>query len=128
MTQTRWAVDGPDGTSLEVDGHMYTSNDEGAPVLCTCVCSSMGRHVHIDYCRTEGTGCCDGAEVQHINERISPNPNKPKDAITHSLHWRRMGTLTTLLLRQVELKHYLQASKVPDLLLSPSRTVTEFYD
>ena len=107
MTQTRWAVDGPDETILKLDGHMYSSSDEGAPVLCNSVCSSMGRHVHIDYCRTEGVGRCDGAGVQHINDRIAPNPNKPKDAITHHLHWRRMGTSTTLHLRQLVLKHYI---------------------
>ena len=107
MTNTRWAVDGPDGTTVEVDGRMYSSNDEGAPLMCNAVCSSIGRHVHIDYCRSEGDGRCDGAEVQHIKERIAPNPDKPKDAITHSLHWRRMGLLTTILLSQLELKHYL---------------------
>jgi hypothetical protein len=107
MTQTRWAVDGPDGTILELDGHTYSSNDEGASVMCNSVCTSIGRHVHIDYCRAEGGGRCVGEEVQHINERIAPNPNKPKDAITHGLHWRRMGTSTTLLLRQLEPRHCL---------------------
>ena len=107
MTQTRWAVDGPEGTVLELDGHTYSSNDEGAPVMCNSVCSSMSRHVHIDYCRTEGGGHCVREEVQHINERIAPNPNKPKDAITHGLYWRRMGTSTILLLRQLEPRHCL---------------------
>ncbi|KAI9460706.1 hypothetical protein F5148DRAFT_1276740 [Russula earlei] len=90
MTQTRWAVDGPDGTSLELGGRKFSSNDEGAPMMCNLICSSIGRHVHIDYCRTEQGGRCDGAEVQHINERMTPNPNKPKDAVTHGLYWRRM--------------------------------------
>jgi hypothetical protein len=98
MTQTRWAVDGPDGTSLELGGRKFSSNDEGAPMMCNLVCTSMGRHVHIDYCRTEEGGRCDGAEVEHMNERITPDPNKAKDAITHSLHWRRMGTLAVLFL------------------------------
>jgi len=60
-------------------------------MMCNFVCASMGRHVHIDYCPTEKGGRCDDAEVQHINEKITPDPNRPKDAITHSLHWRRMG-------------------------------------
>lgn len=97
MIQTHWAVDGPDGTTLELEGRKFSSNDEGGPMMCTFVCASMGRHVHIDYCGTEGGGRCDGPEVQHINERISPNPNKPKDSITHSLHWRRMGASADLL-------------------------------
>jgi hypothetical protein len=74
--------------------------------MCGRVCTPMGRHVHIDYCRTEGGASCDGKEIQHIDRRISPNPNKPKDAITHSLHWRRMGTSIILLLPKHELKHY----------------------
>jgi len=90
MTETSWAVDGPDGTTLELGGRKFSSNDEGAPMMCNLICTSMGRHVHVDYCRTEG-GRCGGAEIQHINERITPHPTKPKDAITHSLHWRRMG-------------------------------------
>ncbi|KAH9014402.1 hypothetical protein EDB85DRAFT_2295948 [Lactarius pseudohatsudake] len=91
MTQTRWAVDGPDGTSLELGGRKYSSNDEGAPMMCNLVCSSLGRHVHVDYCRAGEDGTCDGAEVQHIGARIFPNPDKPKDWITHGLSWRRMG-------------------------------------
>jgi hypothetical protein len=94
MTQTRWAVDGPDGTTLELGGRKYSSNDEGAPMMCNLVCSSMGRHVHIAYCRAGEGGRCDGPEVQHINERITPNSDKAKDAITHRLYWRRMGTST----------------------------------
>ncbi|KAI9511011.1 hypothetical protein F5148DRAFT_1274479 [Russula earlei] len=91
MTQTRWAVDGPDGTSLELGGRKFSSNDEGAPMMCNLICSSIGRHVHIDYCRTEQGGRCDGAEVQHLNARMTPNPDRLKDAVTHGLYWRRMG-------------------------------------
>ncbi|KAH8993666.1 hypothetical protein EDB83DRAFT_2325213 [Lactarius deliciosus] len=93
MTETRWAVDGPDDASLELGGHKFSSNDEGAPMMCNLVCSSMGRHIHIDYCRADAdvNGLCDAAEVQHINDRIVPEPEKPKDAVTHSLYWQRMG-------------------------------------
>jgi len=91
MTQTRWTVDGPDGTSLELGGRKFSSNDEGAPMMCNLVCSSIGRHVHIAYCRAADGGPCYGADVQHINERLTPNPDKPKDAISHGLYWRRMG-------------------------------------
>ena len=101
MTQTRWAVDGPDGATLELAGRKFSSNDEGAPMMCNLVCSSMGRHVHIDYCRGEEFGlgpCGNGVSVHHINDRMLPNPNKPKDAITHSLYWRRMGPLHAVFL------------------------------
>ena len=90
MSRTRWAIDGPDGTSLELEGRKFSSNDDGAPMLCNLVCTSMGRHVHIDYCRGDP---CDNPETQHINERMVPNPDEPKDWITHGLHWRRMGKL-----------------------------------
>ncbi|KAH9016242.1 hypothetical protein EDB85DRAFT_1898280 [Lactarius pseudohatsudake] len=90
MTETRWAVDGPDDASLELGGHKFSSNDEGAPMMCNLVCSSMGRHIHIDYCRADANdGPCDAAEAQHINDRIVPEPDKPKDAVTHSLYWQR---------------------------------------
>ena len=107
MTHTRWAVDGPDGTTLELGGRKFSSNDEGAPMMCNLVCSSMGRHVHINYCRAEKSGRCDGAEVQHIDERMIPEPDKPKDAVTHGLHWRRMGACAIQIFRLPELKHCL---------------------
>jgi hypothetical protein len=91
MTQTRWAVDSPDKTGLELEGRRFSSNDEGGPMMCNLVCSSLGRHVHIDYCCTEENMPCVGAEVQHIEARMVPNPHKPKDAITHNLYWCRMG-------------------------------------
>ena len=93
MTQTRWAVDNADETVLEIEGRRFSSNDEGGPMMCNLVCSSMGRHVHIYYCRTEDNMPCEGAELQHIETRMVPNPHRPKDAVTHSLYWRRMGTL-----------------------------------
>lgn len=33
MSKTQWAVDGPDGTALEVNGRKFASNDDGAPML-----------------------------------------------------------------------------------------------
>lgn len=98
MTQTRWAVDSADETGLELEGRRFSSNDEGGPMMCNLVCSSMGRHVHIDYCRTDENTPCEGAEVQHIETRMVPYPNKSKDAVTHSLYWRRMGTIVASLL------------------------------
>ena len=112
MTQTRWAVDGPDGTSLELGGRKFSSSDEGAPMMCNLVCSSMGRHVHIAYCRTTDGSPCNGADVQHINERLTPSPDKPKDAITHGLYWRRMGASTLPILRPLMLEHCPKASEV----------------
>lgn len=91
MTQARWSIEGPDGTGIELEGRKFSSDDDGAPMMCNLVCSSMGRHVHIDYCRTEDGTHCSGFELQHINARVTPDPDKPKDVITHRLYWRRMG-------------------------------------
>ena len=63
-------------------------NENAAPLLCNLVCKSIGRHVHIDYCRGDPHN---NPEVLHINERMDPNPDKAKDWVTHSLYWRRMG-------------------------------------
>ena len=118
MTQTRWAVDGPDGTSLELGGRKYSSNDEGAPMMCNLVCSSLGRHVHVDYCRAGVDGTCDGAEVQHLNGRIFPNPDRQKDWITHGLSWRRMGPsrIPFVLTQFPDTSLRLQRSRLPRFL------------
>jgi len=91
MSQARWTVDGLDGTSLELQGRKFSSNDEGAPMMCNLVCLAMGRHVHVDYCRTEEGTPCDAADVQHIPTRMIPDPDRLKDFVTHNLYWRRTG-------------------------------------
>jgi hypothetical protein len=45
--KTRWSIDGPEDASLEIEGRRFSSNDEGAPMMCNLVCQAMGRHVHI---------------------------------------------------------------------------------
>ncbi|KAJ7430289.1 hypothetical protein FB451DRAFT_1500209, partial [Mycena latifolia] len=92
MSKTRWAVDGPDGTIVEIDGRKFGSDDDGAPMMCNLFCQQMGRHAHLDYCRADNAASCFGLEVQHIKTRISPDPARAKDWISHSLFWRRSGT------------------------------------
>ncbi|TFK74975.1 hypothetical protein BDN72DRAFT_832681 [Pluteus cervinus] len=92
MSQTRWAIDGPDGTNIELNGRKFASNDDGAPMMCNLICQDMGRHVHLDYCRTNNTEDgkkCQGSEHQHIDALLFPNPERPKDWITHKLFWQR---------------------------------------
>ncbi|KAI0052041.1 hypothetical protein FA95DRAFT_1484280 [Auriscalpium vulgare] len=100
MSRTRWAVAGPDGTAIDLNGRKFSANDEGAPMMCNLFCSSMGRHAHVDFCRAaqegDGTQPCEGAEVQHISEKMTPEPDRPKDWITHSLHWRRMDLTSSV--------------------------------
>jgi len=111
MTETRWSIEGSDGTGIELEGRKFSSDDEGAPMMCNLICSSMGRHVHIEYCRTEEGEACSGDEIQHINARMIPDPDKPKDSITHRLYWSRMGLLDSFLLEFPETESSLAGFK-----------------
>lgn len=55
------------------------------------VCRSLGRHAHIDFCRSENAAACRGSDLQHIANRMVPDASKPKDWVSHDLHWRRTG-------------------------------------
>ena len=93
MAKTKWAVDGPDGTVLEVNGRKFAANDDGAPMMCSIYCQSLGRHVHVAWCRTDARSIatCGGLEHEHIKTVMQPEPSKPKDWITHNMYWRRSG-------------------------------------
>jgi hypothetical protein len=91
MSRVKWSVEGPEDTALEVSGHKFATNDDGAPMMCNLYCTDLGRHAHVDYCRSADAASCGGSEIQHISARIQPNPDKAKDWITHGLHWKRMG-------------------------------------
>jgi hypothetical protein len=108
MSKTRWAIDGPDGTAIELNGRKFAANDEGAPMLvrlilitftacslpcaqCSMVCRSLGRHVHVDFCRSDPANACNGPEHEHIQTVMQPEPTRTKDLITHDLFWRRSG-------------------------------------
>ena len=92
MSNVRWSVDGPDEEGLEVEGRRFSTNDEGAPMMCNLVCQALGRHVHIDYCRAKTPAECRGNnEVQHIAKKLQPEPDRPKDFLTHNLFWKRSG-------------------------------------
>ncbi|CAG8438292.1 8031_t:CDS:10 [Funneliformis caledonium] len=53
-------------------------------------CKDLGRHRHIDYCQNE-ENCKSGQDIQHIKERVHPNPEISKDFISHKLFWERTG-------------------------------------
>lgn len=96
MSRTRWSIDGPDGAVMELNGRRFGTNDEGAPMMCNLVCQSMGRHAHLDYCRTDGSQRCAGPDHEHITTRLAPNPDRQKDWISHKLYWRRSGLFSLL--------------------------------
>jgi hypothetical protein len=91
MEQTRWAIDGGDDAIREIQGRKFSSGDSGAPMLCSMVCKELGRHTHLDFCRSSSAADCIHRDVEHITERMGPNPSKPKDWITHALYWARSG-------------------------------------
>lgn len=95
MSKTRWAIEDPD-VVVELHGRKFGSDDDGAPMMCNLFCQDMGRHVHIDYCRADSAGACNGQEIQHITTRLNPQPDRSKDWITHELFWKRSGKLQTL--------------------------------
>ena len=96
MSNVRWSVDGPDEEGLEVEGRRFSTNDEGAPMMCNLVCQALGRHVHIDYCRAKTPADCRANhEVQHVMRTLRPEPDRPKDFLTHTLFWKRSGKSNT---------------------------------
>ncbi|GBB85151.1 hypothetical protein RclHR1_11700001 [Rhizophagus clarus] len=65
--------------------------DQGIFVLCNLFCKELGRHRHIDYCKNVKN--CElgdqGRDIEHIEAKVSPNPDQPKDFISHKLFWER---------------------------------------
>jgi hypothetical protein len=41
MTKTKWAVDGPDGQIVELNGRKFSANDDGAPMLVSSTRPSL---------------------------------------------------------------------------------------
>src|SRR5712691_4599778 len=91
MGQTTWVIDGDDDDFREIQGRRFASGDSGAPMLCSMVCKALGRHAHIDFCRSSSVRTCKHTGVQHVTGRMRPDPSKPKDWITHAVHWARTG-------------------------------------
>ncbi|KAG8904121.1 hypothetical protein FRB99_002205 [Tulasnella sp. 403] len=96
MDQTAWAVEGGEDASVEMHGHRFGSQDNGTAQLCSMVCKDIGRHAHLDYCRTFSdfpapTHECHDPDTEHIDYLMSPNPNRPKDWVSHRAFWARTG-------------------------------------
>lgn len=76
---------------MELNGRRFGTSDDGAPMMCNLICQSMDRHAHLDYCRTDPKQSCAGSDHEHITTHLAPNPDQPKDWISHKLYWRRSG-------------------------------------
>ncbi|KAG8984733.1 hypothetical protein FRB93_006355 [Tulasnella sp. JGI-2019a] len=90
MENTSWAIEGAADVFVEVQGRKYGARDGGAPQLCSSVCSDLGRHAHIDYCRNVKGGCQE-LESEHIAVPMLPDSSRPKDWVSHKVFWARSG-------------------------------------
>ncbi|KAG8962040.1 hypothetical protein FRC05_005627 [Tulasnella sp. 425] len=90
MVHTAWIVEGNTDAVVEVNGRLFSAQEDGAPQLCSSLCRNLGRHAHIDYCRNSN-GQCQEAESEHIDVPMLPNLNRPKDWISHKVFWARTG-------------------------------------
>ncbi|CAB4409772.1 unnamed protein product [Rhizophagus irregularis] len=88
MMQIKFSEDDEDNISE------YTRADgQGKFTLCNMHCKNLGRHRHIDYCQDEVICKSENQrhDIKHIDEQIQPNPDRPKDFISHKLFWERTG-------------------------------------
>lgn len=90
MQKAIWSIEGSEGSTIEMEGHRFGAQESGAPQLCFMVCKHLGRHAHVDLCRNS-PAYCQEADSEHALERILPEPDVPKDWVSHRLHWARMG-------------------------------------
>ena len=90
MTNAVWFVHGGDDVSADIEGQKYAPGDSGAPMLCSLLCKSLGRHIHDYMCRSaDDDGVCGGGPgIQHIND---PDGNEHEDLISHHIFWERSG-------------------------------------
>ncbi|RHZ44791.1 hypothetical protein Glove_709g38 [Diversispora epigaea] len=88
MIQTVFTSD--DDKTFEYGGHKLKSGDHGTFIMCNLHCKDAGRHRHIDYCQN-GSNCKNEKNLQHIQGKVHPDPDKPKDYISHRLFWERSG-------------------------------------
>lgn len=91
MQNSTWSIPGDADASVEVEDHKFGIQDSGSAVLCSMVCKQLGRHAHIEYCRTQD-GPCSGNDLEHIENPMLPNLHLPKDWVTHKAFWKRSGT------------------------------------
>ncbi|KAJ1300981.1 hypothetical protein OPQ81_003405 [Rhizoctonia solani] len=92
MVTTQWVLQPDEDNEVpayELQGRRFGSGDEGAPMLCNLVCAAQGRHAHIDFCRDLED--CSNTDCEHIQENVHPDPDRPKDWISHATYWARSG-------------------------------------
>jgi hypothetical protein len=117
MEQTTWFLE-EEREGIEVGGHKYGSGDSGAPMLCSLVCKSLGRHAHITDCIAGENGqCAGGAEMQHVKPTRQVVRGVAKDWVTHNLYWKKSGQYFNSYLAFRDI-HFSQVSRVYVSLLT----------
>lgn len=89
MGKTKWRIEGENITVL---GQKYADGDPGVTMMCSVVCSELGRHVHLAPCQGPGNQCSGGDELEHIPESdIRGQTHSGFDWVSHKLFWERLG-------------------------------------
>ena len=81
---------------IQVGTHKYKVGEPAVAEMCHIFCNSLGRgHIHIVECDSEDpTACVYSAKDdrrRHESTRYQPNPEIPKDEITHEAYWASIG-------------------------------------
>ena len=82
--------------NIEVGNHKYKVGEQAVAEMCHIFCNTLGRgHSHIVECDSEDPKSCmysakeDGR--RHETMRYQPNPDIPKDELTHDSYWASIG-------------------------------------
>ncbi|KAH3743637.1 e3 ubiquitin-protein ligase trip12 [Pelomyxa schiedti] len=91
MIKTQFVSSGKD---INVDGRLYEAGEPGVAELCNLFCNKLGRHIHILPCTAGGNAPCtrtgEGG-IRHATATYLPNPDTPKDELTHEGYWNAIN-------------------------------------
>ena len=81
---------------IQVGTHKYKVGEPAVAEMCHIFCNTLGRgHIHIVECDSEDpTACVYSAKDdrrRHESTKYQPNPEVPKDEITHEAYWASIG-------------------------------------
>ncbi|KIM26074.1 hypothetical protein M408DRAFT_199760 [Serendipita vermifera MAFF 305830] len=89
MKNTKWLMEGDHAV---ISGRRYATGDNGVTMLCSVVCSELGRHSHRAPCKALMGHCSSSGDVEHIlNEPPTGRATSGFDWISHKLFWERSG-------------------------------------
>ena len=81
---------------IQIGDHKYKVGEPTVAEMCHIFCNTLGRgHIHIVECDSEDPTACvysassDGR--RHETTEYQPNPEIPKDEITHEAYWTLIG-------------------------------------